>query len=93
MIFGDISRFHQISDYLPILNGSVIADIVVIFILYYTPYFNSRFLSKWYSKYHLGAAIADILILVIGMVLTRMVFSYFQLDWNLLYFILIALVI
>lgn len=92
-MFGDISNFNQISDYLPILNGSVIADIIVIFILYYTPYFNSRFLSKWYQKYHLGAAIADILILVIGMVLTRIVFTQFDLKWNLLYFILIALVI
>lgn len=70
-MFGDLSKFNNISDYLQILNGSIAADIIIIFMLFYTPAFNSKFLGKWYSKYGLSAAIADILILVIGMILTR----------------------
>lgn len=71
MTFANISDFEKTSDYLPILNGSIMADLIVLFIVYYTPYFNSKFLMKYYEEYRLGAIIADVLILVIGMILTR----------------------
>ena len=65
----DIHNFYNVSDYLPLFNGALLAEIVVIFIVYYTPYFNS-FFKKWYETYRLGAVTADVFILLIGFIIT-----------------------
>jgi hypothetical protein len=75
MLFKDISNFNKLSDYLPILNGAIFAELLVLFIVYYTPYFNSRKLMDWYETYRLSAVLADVLILVVGLILTRLVFK------------------
>jgi len=87
----DISKFNNINDYLPILNGSLLAEIVVLFIVYYTPFFNSSKLMDWYEKYRLSAVIADVLILMIGIIITRYIFNKFKLKWNPIKFIGILL--
>lgn len=76
MLFGDISNFQNINNYLPILNGSLNADLIIIF-LSYNGIFNSYFLKKWYKKYQLSAVLADVLILVIGIILARFFYKYF----------------
>lgn len=91
MIFKDISNFSKLSDYLPILNGAIFAELIVLFIVYYTPYFESKKLMEWYETYRLSAIIVDILILVIGLLLTRVVFATFKLKWNIWKFLLILL--
>lgn len=82
VIMQDISSFSKTQDYIAILNGSLVADIIVLLIVYYTPYFNSRYLMRWYEDYRLSAVIADVLILVIGMIIARYLFSVFQVSWN-----------
>jgi len=76
MIFKDISNFTNINDYLPILNGSLNADLIIIFLLHHG-IFKSSLLKKWYEKYQLSAVIADTLILVIGIILARFFYKYF----------------
>lgn len=88
-----IDNFNNLLDYVPILNGSILADIIVLIIVYYTPFFNSRNLMKWYETYRLSAVIADVLILVIGIIITRFLFTYFGLQWNLFYFLAILVVV
>ena len=83
---NDISKFTNTADYLPILNGSIAADLVVLFIVYYTRYFNSRELMKYYETYRLGAVLADVLILVIGMIIARYLYSSIFSSWNIIYF-------
>lgn len=86
-----LQTFNSISKYLPILNGSILADIIIISILYYTPFFNSKFLMKWYETYRLSAVIADVLILVIGIILANAVFYYYNLKWSIFKFIGVVL--
>jgi uncharacterized protein YacL len=74
--FKDISNFNKISDYLPILNGCINADLIIIFLLYHGV-FKSYYLKKWYKKYQLSAVIADVLILVIGIIIARYLYKYF----------------
>ena len=88
-----LHNFYNTNSYLPILNGSILADLVILFIVYYTPYFDSFFLKKWYEAYRLSAVIADVLILVIGFILTRAVFTYFNWTWNIYLFLGIILLI
>lgn len=72
----DISNFNKISDYIPIFNGALLADIIVLYIVYYTSYFNSKYLMKWYETYRLSAIIADVFILIIGIIIARYIYYY-----------------
>jgi uncharacterized protein YacL len=74
-MFKDISNFNNVNDYLPILNGCISADLIIIFLLYHG-IFNSKLLKKWYKKYQLTSVIADVLILVIGIILARFFYKF-----------------
>lgn len=89
----DLHNFYNISSYLPILNGSIAADLAILLIVYYTPYFDSFFLKKWYETYRLSAVIADVLILVIGFIITRAIFTYYGWSWNFYLFLGTILVV
>jgi uncharacterized protein YacL len=71
----DISNFNNVNDYLPILNGCLNADLIIIFMVYHG-FIQSRYLEKWYKKYQLSAVLADVLILFIGIILVRFFYSY-----------------
>ena len=92
MIFKDISNFNNVNDYLHILNGSLNADLIIIFLLYHG-IFNSSLLKKWYKKYQLSAVIADVLILVIGIILARFFYKYFFTSFNIWKFTGLAVII
>ena len=89
----DISNYKDMSDYLPILNASIISDLFIIGAIYYGGYFESKFLMEWYEKYRLSAVIADVLILVIGMIITRYIFKKFKWNWNLYKFLITILIV
>ena len=92
MIFKDISNFNNVNDYLHILNGSLNADLIIIFLLYHGV-FNSSLLKKWYKKYQLSAVITDVLILVIGIILARFFYKYFFTSFNIWKFTGLAVII
>jgi hypothetical protein len=92
MIFKDISIFNNLTDYLPIFNGCLNADLVIIFLLYHNV-FNSAYLKKWYKRFNLSAVIADILILFIGIIITRYLYKYLFKEFNIIYFTGLALLI
>jgi len=91
-IFQDISNFAKVSDYLPILNGTLNADLIIIFLLY-NGVFNSYYLKKWYKKYQLSAALADVLILVIGIIIARFLYKYFFTSFSIWKFTALAVTI
>jgi len=85
MIFKDISNFNNVNDYLPILNGCVNADLIILFLVFHGAS-KSVFLKKWYKKYQLSAVIADVLILVIGIILARFLYKYLFNEFSILKF-------
>ena len=80
-MLADISKFSKVSDYLPIFTGTLIADLIIIFIFSYTM-FQSNMLMVWYKKYGLSAVIADVFIIVIGFILARLVYPKLFSSWN-----------
>lgn len=89
---GAIDNFNTISDYLPILNSVIITDIFVI-ILLFNGLIKSKVLQHWYRKLSLSAVIADVLIIVIGIILTRFLYPYVFTKYSLLKFLLLAVLI
>lgn len=86
----NISNFYNTNDYLPILNGALITDLLFIFFLIFG-LIKSQILREWYRNYTLAAVIEDVLILVIGIIITRLVYKFiFGNNFSLFYFTLLA---
>ena len=92
-LFANISNFNNISDYLPLLNGALLVEIVIIYLTLNGIIIKSKYLTYWYKHYGLSAVLADILIVMIGLILTRFFYHYLFKSFNIVYFIILALVI
>ena len=91
-MFKDISNFTHTQDYLPIFTSVLITDLVVILLLN-TNIIQSRVLREWYATYNLSAVIADVLIIFIGIIIARYLYSRVFKSYTLLKFIGLAVTI
>jgi hypothetical protein len=89
---ANIGDFSNVSDYLPILNAVLITDMLVILLLV-TGIIKSNVLKDWYDKYNLSAVICDVLIIVIGIIITRFIYSYIFNKFSLVKFIILAVLV
>jgi hypothetical protein len=88
----NIADFSKTSDYLPLFNAVLITDLFVIFLLNITV-IKSQVLRQWYSKYNLSAVIADVLIILIGLIITRAIYYYVFDSFSIIKFIILAVVV
>ena len=88
----NIANFNNINDYLPLFNAILITDLFVIFLLN-TRVIKSQVLRKWYSQYNLSAVIADVLIILIGLIITRAIYYYVFDSFSIIKFIILAVVV
>jgi hypothetical protein len=88
----DIHNFNNTADYLPILNGVIITDLFVILLLI-MGFIQSKVLRNWYQDLSLSAVIADVLIIVIGIIIARFLYPYIFDKYSLGKFILLAVLI
>lgn len=91
-MFGDISNFNKISDYLPIFNGVLISELIII-LLIHIGFFKSIFLKQWYLNFNISAVIMDVFILVIGFIITRYLYKKMFNEYKLWKFILLFLIV
>jgi uncharacterized protein YacL len=92
MYLGNISDFGNTSDYLYILNGALVTDIIFMFI-FLKKIFVSKELEKWYRTYHSNGVIADVFIISIGIILARFFYSYVFTEYSLIQFIGLAIIV
>jgi hypothetical protein len=92
MYMGNISNFKNVSDYLPILNSVIITDIFVILLLI-SGFIKSKVLQNWYRRLTLSAVIADVLIIVLGIIIARFLYPYIFSQYSLPKFLLLAVLI
>ena len=92
MIFKNISDFNNTSDYISIFNGVLLTDMIVISLII-VGVIKSKVLNLWYRELNLSAVIADILIIFIGIILTRLLYPYFFTQYSLFKFIGLAVCI
>ena len=91
MAFANISKFNNINDYLPILNGCLNADLIIIVLTFHNAF--GGYLKKWYTTFQLNALLADTLILMIGIVIARFFYSYIFAEYSIVKFTGLAIVI
>ena len=88
----NIADFSNTNDYLPLFNAVLITDLFVIFLLN-IGVIKSQVLRQWYSKYNLSAVIADVLIILIGLIITRAIYYYVFDSFSILKFTILAVIV
>jgi hypothetical protein len=91
-MFGDISNINNNIDLLYIITAVVIVDMVVILIARDTKFFGKT-INTWYDKFGITAVILDVLIIVIGFIITRYLFNVIELEFTPELFIFVALAV
>ena len=88
----NIFNFTNTSDYLPIFVAALLVDSFVI-LRVVLKQIQSKSLTSWYKKYGIFSVLADVLSLVIGVIITRFIYSFFNLKPHLSWFLLLAVVV
>ena len=88
-MFTNIANFSNTKDYLPLLNGVLITDLFVIMCLN-MKLIKSVVLKEWYGKYNLSAVIADVLIILIGLIIVRAFYYYIFDTFSIIKFIILG---
>ena len=85
LFFKDISNFNNINDYLPILTAAITIDTIGIW-LFSKRIIVSKSMETWYTKFHLYAIMADVLIICLGLITTRFLYYYIFTSFSILKF-------
>ena len=89
---SNISNFNNTSHYVPILNSILVSELIIL-ILIHVGFFKTKFLRSWYNKFGLSAVLMDVLILMIGFILTRFFYNLVFKDFSILKFTILFLII
>jgi hypothetical protein len=76
---------------LSLLNAALLTDLIVIILSF--SILKTPSLTLWYREFGIGAVLADVLILVIGVLIASFIYPYLFSEYNLLYFIGIVLLV
>jgi len=91
-LFQDISNFSNINDYLPIINGVLFTETIVLY-LALDGFKHSKILQKWYNTYKLSAVLADVSIVTIIIIAARFLYHYFFKTFSIWTFTLFAIAV
>ena len=91
-MINNIADVNNINDYLPLLNAVLITDLFVILLLN-IGVISSKVLQKWYSQYNLSAVIADVLIILLVLIITRTIYYQIFNNFSILNFIILAVIL
>lgn len=86
----DIANFNNTNDYISILSAVIITDLIVILLLNIN-LIKSKSLKSWYNKFNLSAVIADVLVIVLVLILTRYLYYKIFKEFSIIKFIVLAL--
>jgi len=87
----NIADFNN-TNYLPLLNGVLITDLIVILLLN-TRTIRSKVLNQWYLKYNLSAVMSDVFIILLAFIVTRYIYYYVFERYSLFKFIILAVAV
>ncbi len=88
----NISDFKNYNDMIPIFLAVTIIDFIVILIAKYTGFFRKQ-INVWYDKLGMTAVLLDIFIIVIGLLITRWIFTKYNIEFTPIKFIIVALLV
>ena len=78
-MLGDISNIHNNLDLVHILTAVLVVDMIIILIARDTTILGKT-INEWYNKFTMTAVLLDVLIIVIGFIITRYTFNVFDIE-------------
>jgi len=91
-MFSDSKHFARTADFLPVIVAALLVDIIGLF-LSAENYIPSKTLKFWYQRYGLAAVLSDVLIMVIGVLLTSALYSCLFPEFHLVFFLFLAVLV
>lgn len=91
----NISNYTVESDLFYIFCAILTVDVVVLFLARYFKV-GGKYLNEWYDNFHILAVMADVMIIFIGFIIARYIYTTFFFDkfgWNAVYFLILLGVI
>ena len=92
----NIGNFWSTGDLLYIVTAVLVVDVFGIFLFRYYPEFFGCIINRWYDNFGLLAILADVTILILVLLITRLLYTFFlekQYGWNPLIFIGLLLLV
>jgi hypothetical protein len=86
----DISDYYNVNDTVLIVLATLMAETILIFLVRYVPSLFSKELNDWYTNFTWTAVLSDISIIVLGLLLTRYIYTKWikpSYGWNPLLFL------
>jgi hypothetical protein len=81
--FKDIADYTKVEDYLFLIPAALVVEMITLFLVKYAgqkPYFKVDALNDWYERFGLAAVGADVLSLLIGVTVTRYIYTTISPD-------------
>ena len=78
--------------YLELFIGALVTDMIVM-ILFLSGIFKSKYLVEWYKKFGLGAVLADVTIIMLGIIIAYFIYPFLFEKFQLILFIFLAVCI
>ncbi len=72
---ADISNYRNVSDLLYIVIAVLAIEVIVLFAVRYLPEVFGQHLNRWYDLFGLNAVIADVMIIVVGFLIARYLYT------------------
>ena len=89
MILANLSNFQNTRDYLPIITGALITDMIVLVIIL-AGYINGKSIKEWYITYGLSGVLVDTLSITIVIILVRFIYPFLFTNYSLLLFLVLT---
>jgi len=90
-----IYNFNDTSDLVYIFFGIVTLDTIVLFLTRYYK-IGGKYLNEWYDEFDILAVLADVMIIFIGFLITRYIYTSFIFDkfeYSLVYFLILLVAV
>lgn len=91
----EIYNFNDTSDLIYIFFGILSLDVIVLFLTRYYK-IGGKYLNEWYDQFNVLAVLADVMIIFIGFLITRYVYTSFifeKFEYSLVYFLVLLVAV
>jgi len=89
-----LTNYKNISDWFYIIVAALLVDFIVIVLAKYpgkNPEFKVKSLNEWYDRFGVYAVLSDVTSLLIGLAVTRYIYTALNLNNPLYFFVILAL--
>ena len=93
---ANVGNYRAVEDWWFLLPAILFVDVIFIFLIRFFPARFGKPANDWYDEFGLAAVLSDVMIIALGIAISRYLYSYFFMEkegWHMGYFIGLAVVV